>query len=234
MPRTDERSPYDARPTRMTPDFLGNADGSCLIEVGRTRVLCSAKVVDRVPPFIQYGGWLSATYAMLPASTVSRKDRSSHRPDGRAVEIQRLIGRTLRGAVNLRKLGGLTLWIDCDVIEADGGTRTASITGGYVALARAVSKLTKAGKLKTNPLRRQVAALSVGKTDAGWLVDLDYSEDSKAVVDMNLVWAEGGLLEVQGTGERGPFTPAELSEAVSVCEAPIQQLFALQKECIEA
>ncbi len=234
MQRSDGRNSYDPRPARIIPDFLGNADGSCLIETGRTRVICTAKVEKRVPPFIQWGGWLSATYAMLPASTSSRKDRGKNRPDGRSIEIQRLIGRTLRGAVQLRKLDGITLWVDCDVIEADAGTRTAAITGGYVAVARAIRKLMREDRLKSSPLRRQVAAISVGRVKGEWLVDLDYGEDGAAEVDLNLVWTEEGLLEVQGTGEKGHFSPEELSEAVRLSEAPVRKLFALQKEAVEA
>src|SRR4029453_2921029 len=207
--RADGRAPGDLRPVRITRGYLKYAEGSCLIEVGDTRVICSASVEERVPPFLkgQGTGWVSAEYAMIPRANRSRTPRETGKgPGGRTMEIQRLIGRALRSVVDMSTLGERTLWIDCDVIQADGGTRTASITGAFVALVDALRPMQKARLFSELPLVDFVAATSVGKVGSEILLDLNYEEDSKAEVDMNVVKTGRGLfVEVQGTAEPKPF-----------------------------
>lgn len=236
MQRTDGRASDELRPVSIEHHFTKNADGSVLITVGDTKVICTAMVEDKVPPFMRSEGrgWISAEYAMLPSSTLTRKNRDRGRgADGRATEIQRLIGRALRSAVDLDKLGERTIWIDCDVIQADGGTRTASITGAFAALRDAVEKLIADGTLEENPLRAQVAAVSVGidKDSGEPLLDLCYQEDSGAIVDMNVVMTENGdIIEIQGTGEDRPFSKDEMNAMMALAEKGIGELTAIQNQ----
>jgi ribonuclease PH len=231
--RSDGRSPEQLRPCRIEPDFISQALGSVLVTSGRTRVICTASLAGRAPPWLQGGGWVTAEYSMLPGATAPRGSRD---PGGRGKEIQRLIGRALRAAVDLPRLvgpeGPLALVCDCDVIEADGGTRTAAITGGYVALQRALHRLVTQGKLPAIPLFGQVAAVSVGigATGRGILVDLCYEEDSAAVVDLNVVKRDGGYVEIQGTGEHGTFDGDELASMLRLADGAIDRLFSLQRE----
>lgn len=235
MPRFDGRMPEEPRKCTIIPGFVGTADGSCLIETGKTRVICTASAEEGVPPFLtgKGRGWVTAEYAMLPASTGRRKARDGIKKDGRGVEIQRLIGRSLRQAVDFAALGERTITLDCDVLEADGGTRTASITGGFVALTLAVDKLIKAGKLTKSPIIRQVAAISAGVVGDIPCLDLCYVEDSSAQVDMNLVMNDlGEFIEVQGTGEGRAYTRRELDSLLSLGEAGIRSLMAAQREAL--
>src|SRR6187551_2704387 len=211
MTRNDGRSPSQLRPTTITPGFLAHAEGSVLIEVGRTKVICTASVEDRVPPFLRNTGkgWITAEYGMLPRATNTRMTReaSTGKVGGRTQEIQRLIGRSLRSVANLPALGERTIWIDCDVIQADGGTRTASITGAFVALALACERMRERDMLRAIPLSDYVAATSVGIVDGESLLDLAYDDDSRAEVDMNIVKTGAGrFIEVQGTAEGPPFS----------------------------
>ena len=213
--RPDGRQPNQMRPVTITRDFLRHAEGSVLIEVGDTKVVCTASVEDRVPPFLRDTGqgWVTAEYGMLPRSTKTRTSRetSTGRPSGRTFEIQRLVGRSLRGVTNLAALGPRTIWIDCDVIQADGGTRTAAITGAYVALADALHYLRKNGQIASLPLKDFVAATSVGVVEGQVVLDLCYAEDSMADVDMNVIMTGGGkFIEVQGTAEDAPFDRGQL------------------------
>ncbi|NTU89852.1 MAG: ribonuclease PH, partial [Actinobacteria bacterium] len=218
--RSFDRENTQMRPVKVTRNYLKNTPGSCLIEFGDTRVLCAATIEERVGMWRKGSGmgWVTAEYSMLPASTASRTQRETHGPKGRSYEIQRLIGRSLRTAVNMKGLGGeVTITVDCDVIQADGGTRTASITGAWIALHDALETWKKAGKIKTNPLFDQVAAISVGVVDGELMLDLDYSEDSIAEVDMNLVMnGKGEFIEVQGTGEKTPFSRKRLDEMLDL------------------
>jgi ribonuclease PH len=237
--RADGRQAADLRPLTMIPNFISQAEGSVLIEVGRTRVICTATVEESVPPFLKNSGrgWVTAEYGMLPGSSTSRIARESARGKvgGRTHEIQRLIGRSLRAVTDMRTLGERTLWIDCDVIEADGGTRTASITGGYVALALALHRLRERGAITTNPLTDTVAAVSVGIVGGEVLVDLCYGEDSTADVDMNLVMTgAGAFIEVQGTAEAHPFTPAQLQHMTTLGSEAITFLGTRQREILRA
>ncbi|MBR6185711.1 MAG: ribonuclease PH [Clostridia bacterium] len=235
MPRPDDRKPNELRPCRIQPDFVGTADGSCLIETGGTRVICTASVEEGVPPFLKGKGlgWLTAEYAMLPASTGRRKQRDGLKKDGRGVEISRLIGRALRQAVDRRFLGERTITIDCDVLEADGGTRTASITGGFVALCCAVDKLIKSGKIKESPIVHQIAAVSAGIVSDVPCLDLCYLEDSAAQTDMNFVMDEtGAFIELQGTGEGRAFSRAELNQILALGEKGIDELHARQRKAL--
>ena len=214
MIRTDRRAPMETRPCVIQPGFVETAAGSCLISTGKTRVICTASVEESVPPFLRDKGqgWVTAEYAMLPASTGRRKARDGIKKDGRSVEIQRLIGRSLRQAVDMTKLGERTITLDCDVLTADGGTRTASITGAYVALVMAVDKLMKDGLLSENPIISQVAAVSAGIVEDEPLLDLCYVEDSRAQTDMNFVMNHRGeFIELQGTGEGRAYTRGELN-----------------------
>jgi ribonuclease PH len=237
--RNDGRSPGELRPVAITPGFVRSATGSALIEAGGTRVICTASVDDSVPKWMagKGKGWATAEYGMLPASTGARKQRdvSKGRPDGRTVEIQRLIGRSLRGVVDFAGLGERTVWIDCDVLEADGGTRCAAITGGYVALEIALRRLVGEGALEAVPLTGSVAAVSCGIVDGRALLDLDYSEDSTAEVDANVVMTgDGGLVEVQATAERTPLSRASLDELLALAAAGIERLRDAQEEAVGA
>ncbi len=236
--RADGRLPLELRPARITTGYTKHAEGSVLIEVGDTRVICTASIEDRVPPFLkgQGTGWVTAEYAMLPRATETRTAREIGRggPSGRTHEIQRLIGRSLRSIVDLTALGERTVTIDCDVIQADGGTRTASITGGFVALALALNNYLVAGKMERAPLRDYVAAVSVGIIDRRVLLDLDYSEDSRAEVDMNIVrTGDGRFVEIQGTAEAEPFSHLQMEEMLAAAEEGIKQLIAIQRAAIE-
>ncbi|HEV8368126.1 MAG TPA: ribonuclease PH [Pyrinomonadaceae bacterium] len=235
--RTDGRGPNELRHVKITPGFLPYAEGSVLIEMGNTRVICAASLEDRVPPFLRNTGqgWLTAEYAMLPRSTQTRTSREIGRggPSGRTHEIQRLIGRSLRAVGDLKALGERTLTIDCDVLQADGGTRTAAITGAFVAFALAGSRLQKAGKISRSVISNQVAAVSVGIVDNTLLLDLKYDEDSKAEVDMNIVCTgDRRFIEIQGTAEREPFSRAQMDELLSLAEGGIVTLLRLQQEVI--
>ncbi len=232
---TINRAPDELRMVRILPDYTEMAAGSVLICCGRTRVICTASVQEGVPAFLRGKGkgWLTAEYAMLPGSTPQRKARDGVKKDGRGVEIQRLIGRSLRAACDLTRLGERTIYIDCDVIQADGGTRTASITGAFAALCIAVDKLLQAGELVDSPIIRQVAAVSAGVVDDVCTLDLEYAQDSRAQVDMNIVMtrdARGqlGFVEVQGTGERRPYTRAELDSLLALAESGIRSLMDAQ------
>ena len=237
MNRTDGRSPAELRPTTITPGFLSHAEGSVLIEVGRTRVICTASIEDRVPPFLRNTGkgWVTAEYGMLPRATSTRTTReaTAGKVGGRTQEIQRLIGRSLRSVVQLEALGERTIWMDCDVTQADGGTRTASITGAFVAMAMAIDKLVKSGAIKTMPIRDYVAATSVGIIDGTPMLDLAYEEDSRAEVDMNVVQTGGGkFIEVQGTAETTPFDRAGLDALLALAEKGIRELVAQQRAIV--
>jgi ribonuclease PH len=227
--RRDGREPGDMRSVEIEPGYVRTATGSALIAQGGTRVICTATAVDSVPRWMagRGTGWVTAEYGMLPASTGERKQRdvSKGRPDGRTVEIQRLIGRSLRVVVDFEALGERSVYVDCDVLEADGGTRCASITGGYVALQLALARFVEDGALERLPLTGSVAAVSCGMVDGEALLDLDYSEDSTAEVDMNLVvTGDGGLVEVQATGERTPLSRASLDALLEVATPGIEQL----------
>ena len=235
MSRPDGRNPNELRPCEMQVGFVGTADGSCLIRCGGTRVICTASIDESVPPFLkgQGLGWVTAEYAMLPASTGRRKARDGVKKDGRSVEISRLIGRALRQAVDRRFLGERTITIDCDVLEADGGTRTASITGGFVALCCAIDKLIKKGKIKESPIVHQIAAVSAGIVEDIPSLDLCYLEDSAAQTDMNFVMDEtGAFIELQGTGEGRAFSRQELMEILALGEKGIRELHAMQREAL--
>ena len=235
--RTDGRAPDELRPARITPNFLPYAEGSVLIEIGNTRVVCSASLEDRVPPFLRNSGqgWLTAEYAMLPRATQTRTAREIGRggPSGRTHEIQRLIGRSLRAVADMKALGERTITIDCDVLQADGGTRTAAITGAYVAFALASRQLTKIGKITRSLTINQVAAVSVGIVGNTPLLDLKYDEDSKAEVDMNIVCTgDGRFIELQGTAEREPFNRVQMDEMVALGVRGIEELIAIQQKAI--
>jgi ribonuclease PH len=235
--RADGRGPADLREVTVEPGFVRSADGSALIACGGTRVICTASVDEKVPRWMagRGKGWVTAEYAMLPASTGDRKQRdvSRGRPDGRTVEIQRLIGRSLRGVIDFDALGERTVWIDCDVLEADGGTRCAAITGGYIALELALRGVVAEKKLERVPLTGSVAAVSCGVVDGAALLDLDYSEDSTAEVDANVVMTgDGGLVEVQATAERTPLSRASLDELLALAAAGIERLRAAQEAAV--
>lgn len=235
--RPSGRAPEQPRDVRITRHFTRHAEGSVLIEFGDTRVICTASVENKVPPFLrgESQGWITAEYGMLPRSTGSRMGREAARgkQGGRTVEIQRLIGRSLRAAVDMKALGEHTITIDCDVIQADGGTRTAAITGGCVALADALSYLVKEGRLRSSPLKQMVAALSVGVYRGTPVVDLDYPEDSEAETDMNVIMTDkGGFIEIQGTAEGAPFSQAELDDMLVLAKSGIESLFEIQKAAL--
>ena len=239
MNRHDGRAPSALRPVRIEPNWLKTADGSVLIHVGETRVLCAATVEDRVPPFLKDTGegWVTAEYSMLPAATSTRSSRevAKGRPSGRTMEIQRLIGRALRSVIDRKALGVRTVWIDCDVLQADGGTRTASITGGFVALALALKKLREKGVVNRQVLSSLVAAVSVGMVVGTPVLDLDYVEDSAADVDMNVVRTDDGrYIEVQGTAETTPFKRDRLNDLLDLADSGIDRLQAMQRELIGA
>jgi ribonuclease PH len=235
--RSYGRGPGDLRPTEIEPGFMRTATGSALISVGETRVICTASAEESVPRWMagRSTGWLTAEYGMLPASTGARKQRDATRgrQDGRTVEIQRLIGRSLRGVLDFRALGERTIYLDCDVLQADGGTRCASITGAYVALSLACARLLSDGRLERSPLTGSVAGVSCGMIDGAALLDLDYSEDSTAEVDANVVMTgDGGLIEVQATAERTPLSRAHLDQLLALAAAGIDQLRAAQEQAI--
>jgi ribonuclease PH len=232
--RSDSRAPDQLRPVTITPDFIRTAEGSALIEVGNTRVICTASIEEAVPQFMRNTGkgWISSEYSMLPRSTLTRTPRevSKGRPSGRTHEIQRLIGRSLRAVTDMTRLGERTIWIDCDVIQADGGTRTASITGALVALGLALEKLVEAGTISSVPLKDLVAAVSVGIVDGEVLLDLCYEEDSRADVDMNFVMTAGGkMVELQATAEHQVFDDAQLAKMMAYARQGVQQLIAKQQ-----
>ncbi len=241
MKRPDDRSPSDLRDISFTPNVAPNATGSVLVSFGNTRVICAATVEESVPGWMRYqkieGGWLTAEYSMLPYSTHDRKSRDISRGklDGRSSEIQRLIGRSLRAVVDLKALGARTIWVDCDVIQADGGTRTASITGGCVAVAIALNKLMGAGKLKDFPMKKLIAAVSAGVYEGEPILDLNYPEDRDAAVDFNVVMTESGeFVEIQGSGEEAVFTSEEMTAMLDLSKQGISQLVELQREAIVA
>ena len=232
--RSDNRLPGQMRPVHIVTDYLRTAEGSALIEVGNTRVLCAASVEQTVPQFLRGGGkgWVTAEYSMLPRATVTRTPReiSRGKPSGRTQEIQRLIGRSLRSVVDLTALGEQTIILDCDVLQADGGTRTAAITGAFVALGLAVKRLVEYGALKTMPIRDYVAAVSAGIVAGEALLDLCYEEDSRAEVDMNMVMTgRGGFVELQATAEQSPFADGQLDELLALGRNAIVQLVETQR-----
>lgn len=225
------------RPVSITPEFLAHADGSCLIELGKTKVICTATIEENVPAFLinKNQGWITAEYGMLPASTASRMKReaAAGKQSGRTQEIQRLIGRSLRAAVDLSALGRRQILIDCDVIQADGGTRTASITGAFVAMSLAIHKLVKNGTLPHNPIKQMVAAISVGIVDGQPLLDLDYPEDSNCDADINVVAnSNHKIIEIQGTAEGSPFQVAELLTLINLAQKGIDELFLVQQRAL--
>lgn len=236
--RIDNRTFDELRPVKITRNYLMHPFGSVLIEMGNTKVICTAMIDEKVPPFLKGTGtgWITAEYSMLPASTNSRKVRDSVRGriDGRTHEIQRLIGRSLRSVVDLSLMGERTLWIDCDVIQADGGTRTAAITGSFVAMVDAFDKLIKSEKITQSPIKDYLSAISVGLSDEGEILDLCYEEDHKALVDMNVVMTGNGeFVEVQGTGEECTYTRAQLNNLLDLAEKGNRELIQLQKLALE-
>jgi ribonuclease PH len=230
--RIDSRTFDQLRNVKITPNISPYAEGSALIEVGGTKVICTASVEDRVPMFLRNKGlgWVTAEYAMLPRATNTRTQRESQRPSGRTAEIQRLIGRSLRAVVDTKLLGERQIYLDCDVIQADGGTRCASITGAYVALALACRRLMKHGQISKNPVISEVAAVSVGLVEGTPILDLAYAEDSAADVDMNIVCTgEGKFIELQGTAEREPFSREQMDEMLVLADKGVRELFAIQR-----
>ena len=236
MTRIDGRAADQLRPVQITTDFVKFAEGSCLIRCGDTMVLCCASVEDKAPPHVPEGtGWVTAEYSMLPRANRerSKRDVSKLKLSPRSAEIQRLVGRSLRAAVDMAALGERTITVDCDVLQGDGGTRTASVTGGFVALALACRKLVADGVLPESPIRHFVTGVSAGIVDETPMLDLQYSEDSRAQVDLNCVMNEAGeIIELQGTGEGRPFTPAEQQELVRLCAKGNAELLAIQKEAL--
>lgn len=237
--RPDLRGPDQLRPLAWQLDVAPAAQGSVLVKLGNTQVLCAVSVEDRLPRWMAQqnvtGGWLTAEYSLMPYSTAPRSSResSSGKVGGRTHEIQRLIGRALRAVVDLQAFGRRTIWVDCDVLQADGGTRTAAVTGSYVALQRAVERLMTEGLLKKNPIREALAAVSVGIVEGQPRLDLCYSEDSAAAVDMNVVMTSSGkIVEVQGTAETTPFTPAEMASMMKLAEKGIRELFTAQRQAL--
>ncbi len=235
--RPDGRRLDQLRPIVLTRDFLRHPEGSVLVQFGDTKVICTASVEDRVPQFLKGKGqgWVTAEYAMLPRSTNTRTNRERGGPSGRSQEIQRLVGRSLRAVVDMTKLGERTFWVDCDVIQADGGTRTAAITGSYVALADAIRRVSETAGLPGAPLRDSVAAVSVGVVNGRAVLDLNYLEDSGAEVDMNVVMTgAGAFVEVQGTAEQTPFGRERLNDLLGLAERGIAELVALQRRALGA
>lgn len=232
--RSDNRTPDQMRPLNIVPGYISTAEGSCLIELGNTRVICTATIEDTVPQFLRNSGkgWVTAEYGMLPRATLTRSPRevTKGRASGRTHEIQRLIGRSLRAVTDMDKFGERTIFIDCDVIQADGGTRTASITGAFVALGLAMTAMVETGALKATPIRDYVAATSVGLVDGEVMLDLCYEEDSRADVDMNLViTGSKKLVEVQATAEHNPFDDKQLAEMMALAKKGIESLVARQQ-----
>jgi ribonuclease PH len=237
MPRLNDRSPDELRPVRLTPNFLTHAEGSVLIEVGLTRVICAASIEEKVPPFLRGSGkgWVTAEYGMLPRATNTRSTReaATGKVGGRTMEIQRLVGRSLRSVTRLEQLGERTVWLDCDVIQADGGTRCASITGAFVALVLALGKMKQADQLKSIPIADYVAATSVGIVAGMPLLDLAYEEDSKADVDMNVVkTGDGRYVEIQGTAEAEPFSREAMNGLLELADIGIESLIDKQRDNI--
>ncbi|MCJ8342158.1 MAG: ribonuclease PH [Cetobacterium sp.] len=233
--REDGRENFEKRPVKITRNYTMYAEGSVLIEVGNTKVICTASVNEKVPPFLknQGKGWITAEYSMLPRATDERNMREAAKGKltGRTMEIQRLIGRALRASIDLEKLGERTITVDCDVIQADGGTRTASITGGYIALSLAMGRLVRMGTLKENPLTSNIAAISVGIVNGVPMLDLKYTEDSSAEVDMNVIMnCKGEFVEVQGTGEESTYTREELNKMLELAEKGIKELIEVQEQ----
>jgi ribonuclease PH len=235
MIRFDGRKVDELRPVKITPNFTKFAEGSCLIEMGNTVVLCNASVEDKVPPHVKQGGWITAEYSMLPRANRerSRRDIDKLKLSSRSAEIQRLIGRSLRSAADLSALGERTVILDCDVLQGDGGTRTASVTGGFLALALALQRLVERGELPSIPLRAYVSGISAGIVDNTPMLDLCYEEDSHAMVDMNCVMtAEGRIIELQATGEGRPYTREEQQKLLELCEKGNRELCALLRRYI--
>lgn len=233
----ENRKKDELRKVKITNNYLLYPDGSVLIEMGNTKVICTAIVEEKVPFFLRDkdSGWITSEYSMMPGATETRNIRSSTKGklDGRSSEIQRLIGRSLRSVVDLSKMGERTIWIDCDVIQADGGTRTASITGAFVAMVEAFKKLKSDGLIDEIPIKNYVAAISVGKVEQDVLLDLDYSEDSNAIVDMNVVMTDDGkFIEIQGTGEKRPFDINELNKMLNLAKKGINELVLMQKKIL--
>lgn len=234
MMNNNERANDKLRDIKVTRDFMKHAEGSCLIEFGETKVICTASVEDNVPPFLKNSGkgWVTAEYGMLPRSCDTRIKRNQ--TSGRTMEIQRLIGRSLRAVTDMAKLGERTIKIDCDVMQADGGTRTASITGGFIALALAIKKIMKEGKIEEMPLNDYVAAISVGMFEGAPVLDLDYLKDSNADMDMNVVMVrKGNFVEVQGTAEGAPFSKDQLDGLLDLAKGGIKELFEIQKDILD-
>ena len=236
--RSDNRTPEQLRPVNIIPDFISTAEGSALIEVGNTRVICTASVEENVPSFLKGAGkgWITAEYSMLPRSTLTRTPREASRGriGGRTHEIQRLVGRALRAVVDLVQLGERTITLDCDVIQADGGTRTASITGAFVALGLALERLVEAGTLSAAPIRDFVGAVSIGVVDGAVLLDLNYEEDSRAEVDLNFVMTGGRkIVEIQATAEQHPFDEAQLKRMMDIAGKGIESLIAKQRAILQ-
>ncbi len=236
MPREDGRALGQYRPITLTRSYARYAEGSCLVEVGQTKVLCTASVEDKVPPFLKGKGqgWLTAEYSMLPRATHTRSARDTAKPSGRTVEIQRLVGRSLRSVVEMEALGERTITLDCDVLQADGGTRTAAISGAFVALVEALSWMRGKGQLKTLPITEWVAAVSVGVVKGEERLDLAYEEDSSASVDMNVVMTDTGrFIEVQGTAEGAPFDRDRLNRLLDLAHGGIRQMLTKQREALD-
>ena len=236
--RIDGRKNDQMRPVKITRNYTKYAEGSVLIEVGDTKVICTASIDDKIPPFLKGTGegWITAEYNMLPRSTQTRKPRdvSKGKQDGRSMEIQRLIGRSLRSVVDLKALGEKTIWIDCDVIQADGGTRTSSITGSFIALVDAVNTIHKQTPFKEYPIRNFVSAISVGILEDEKILDLCYAEDSNAIVDMNVIMTvTGDFIEVQGTGEKNPFSRQALNQLLDLAGKGVRELIQVQKEALK-
>ena len=234
MIRKDGRNADKIREVKITPNYIMHAEGSCLIELGNTKVICTATVDDNVPPFLKNtgNGWVTAEYGMLPRSCKTRIQRG--KDSGRTYEIQRLVGRSLRAVTNLRGFGERTIWLDCDVIQADGGTRTASITGSFIALVLALEKIKKDGLIKEIPIKDFVAATSVGMLRGELLLDLSYDEDSQADVDMNVVMTgKGEFIELQGTGEKSTFSKSQMDKMLALAQGGIEELFDIQKKLLQ-
>lgn len=235
LPRIDGRANDEIRPITITRNFNKYAEGSVLIEAGDTKVICTATVDEKVPPFLRGKGqgWITAEYSMLPRATEIRNVRETLRPSGRTMEIQRLIGRALRSVIDLSALGERTIWLDCDVIQADGGTRTAAITGAFIALADAINFLKKNNTIETNPINNYVAAISTGIVDGEKLLDLNFEEDSQAQVDMNVIMTDTGqIVEIQGTGEAFPFSRQDMDDLMNLASKGISELIQIQKNLL--
>lgn len=238
MVRIDGRNNNETREIKITRNYIKYPQGAVLVEFGDTKVICTATIEDKVPTFLKGAGegWITCEYSMLPGSTQTRKPRevSKGKVDGRTAEVQRLIGRALRSVVDLKKIGERTIWIDCDVIQADGGTRTASVTGSFVALIDAINSIYEEGKIENYPINNYVAAVSVGVLDGEIILDLCYDEDFKAIVDMNVVMTDDGrFVEIQGTGEEGPFSKDEMERMLLLAEEGIKRIIQIQKDSLK-